>query len=108
LRRNTLVDTSKWWDGLALVLVQGSVSDLAVGKLDLTGLLVLPRESVLHPVNIITVLEVLTGMSTSRFLTSGSSINGLGSAGQQVLKLKGFNEISVPDHTTVSDLDILE
>lgn len=62
----------------------------------------------LHPVLVITVLEILTGVGTTGLLAGASRVHGLGSTGQQVLELEGLDQITVPDHAAVSDSDILE
>lgn len=68
----------------------------------------MPRESVLHPVDIITVGVVLTGVSTSRLLTGDSRVGSLHGASEQVLELKGLNKVRVPDHGSVLGGNILE
>lgn len=72
-----LVGTLEWRNGLALALVQSTGLDLTVAELDLTVRLLLPGESVLHPVLVITVGEVLTGVSTTRLLAVGGGSGGL-------------------------------
>lgn len=50
----------------------------AVAKLDLTVRLLLPGEGVLHPVLVVTVGVVLTGVGTTGLLTVGGGNGGLG------------------------------
>ncbi|BAP70456.1 conserved hypothetical protein [Kluyveromyces marxianus] len=47
-------------------------------------------------------------MSTTRFLSFSSRFGGLSSTSQQVLQFKGFDQVRVPDHGSVSGLDISE
>lgn len=70
-----LVDTLEWWDVGALRLIQGVVDDSTVGKVDLS-LWLLPCESVLLPVLVVTLWVVLTCVSTTGLL---SVCCGLGS-----------------------------
>jgi hypothetical protein len=76
-----LVDTLEGRHALALVLVEGLVLDTAVAQVDLTVRLLLPGESVLHPVLIITLGVVLTGVSTTRLLAVGRGDSGLSTRG---------------------------
>lgn len=73
-----LVNTLERRNGLALVGVQGVGLDGTVAKLDVAVGLLLPGESVLHPVLVVTLGEVLTGVSTPRLLAVGGSQGGLG------------------------------
>src|SRR3954465_12971274 len=74
----SLVGTLERRHGLALVLIQGVGLDGTVAELDLTVGLLLPGESVLHPVLIVTVGVVLTGVGTARLLTGSGGSSGLG------------------------------
>lgn len=74
----SLVGTLERRHSLALVLIQGVGLDGTVAKLDLTVGLLLPGESVLHPVLIVTVGVVLTGVGTTGLLAVGSGSSGLG------------------------------
>lgn len=73
-----LVGTLEGRHGLALALVQGVGLDGAVVQVDLAVGVLLPRKSVLHPVLVITLGEVLTGVSTTRLLAVGGGDSGLG------------------------------
>ena len=57
---------------------------------------------------LLTYSEILASVGTTGLLAGTGRVHGLGSAGQQVLELKGLDEIRVPDHAAVSDTDILE
>ncbi|KAI6755199.1 hypothetical protein HG531_004305 [Fusarium graminearum] len=89
------------WHGLALGLVQGGADDLSVGQIDLAVRLLLERECVLHPVLVISVGEILAGVSTTRLLSVGGRLGGLDTIIMSVSKLKSLNEIRVPDHAAV-------
>ena len=80
-----LVSTLEWRHGLALALVQGLVLDGTVAQIDLAVGLLLPGESVLHPVGVVTVGVVFTGVSTTGLLTVGG---GGGSLGTKYIALK--------------------
>ena len=95
-------------DGLALSLVKGGAGNLAVAKLDLAVGLLLPCQRVLHPVLVITVGVVLTGVSTTRLLSLGSGLGGLDGASQEVTELKSLDKIRVPDHAAVLGADLGE
>jgi hypothetical protein len=60
-----LVRTLERWYSLALILVKGSTDNLPVAQLGLAVWLLLPRQSVLHPLLIVTVGEVLTCVRSS-------------------------------------------
>lgn len=72
-----LVNTLERWDRLALVLVQSVAVDGTVGEVDLAVRVLLEGQGVLHPVLVITLRVVLTGMGTTRLLTVGGSMCGL-------------------------------
>lgn len=73
-----LVSTLEGRDGLALSLIQSTSLNSTVAELDLAVGLLLPGESVLHPVLVITVREILTGVGTTRLLTVGGGGSSLG------------------------------
>jgi hypothetical protein len=60
-----LVCTLEWRYSLALVLIQCSTDDLPVAQIHLAVGLLLPRQSVLHPLLVIAVRVVLAGVCTS-------------------------------------------
>lgn len=68
LATSPLVDTLHRGHGLALVLVEGGADDAAVRQVDLAVGLLLPAESVLHPVGVVTVGVVLAGVGATRLL----------------------------------------
>jgi hypothetical protein len=61
---------------------------------------------VLAPGLVVTLGEVVTGVGTAGLLSVLSSEHGHLSLDHQVLKLKGLNEIGVPDLASVSDAQI--
>jgi len=103
---HSLVLASEWRNRLALGLVQSVTHDGAVANVYLVVCLLLPGECVLHPVLVITVGVVLTGVGTAGFLTVGGGFGGLDGAGEQVAELEGLDEVGVPDHAAVLDADI--
>lgn len=72
-----LVHTLEWRNSLALGLVKRVADDLAVGQVDLAVGLLLERQGVLHPVDVVTVGEVFTGVGTTGFLSVGGRGSGL-------------------------------
>lgn len=73
-----LIHTLEWWYGLALGLVEGVGDDGAVAELDLAVGLLLEGQGVLHPVVVVTVGVVLTGVSSTGLLAVGSRNGSLG------------------------------
>lgn len=73
-----LVHTLEWWDSLALVLVECRADNTTVGQVDLAVGLLLPAERVLHPVVVVTIREILTGVGTTGFLSGSGRGSGLG------------------------------
>jgi len=63
---------------------------------------------VLHPVLVVTVGVVLTGVGTTRFLTVGGALSGLDGACEQVAELEGLDKVGVPDHAAVLGADLGE
>jgi hypothetical protein len=103
-----LVASGERRNGLALVLVQGGADNGAVAELGLSVGLLLPRESVLHPVLVVTVGIVLAGVGATGFLAVGGALGGLDGAGEQVAELEGLDEVGVPDHATILGADLGE
>ena len=68
----------------------------------------LPCEGVLHPVLVVTVGEVLAGVSTTGLLSVGGSLGGLDGASEEVTELKSLNKVRVPDHAAVLGADLGE
>jgi hypothetical protein len=64
-----LVDTLEGRDSLALVLIQRVADYSSVGEVHLAMWLLLERQAVLHPVLVVSVGEVFSGVSTSGFLS---------------------------------------
>lgn len=119
-----LVDSESWRHRSAFLFIQGVVDDASVVESDLSSLGVDKRHSVLSPVLIHwnfslafeglgiielvdSVLEVLSGVGTTGFLSSAGRLHGHSSVDHQVLELERFNQVSVPDHSSVVDLHVL-
>lgn len=64
-----LVDTLEGRDSLALILIQRVADYSSVGEVHLAMWLLLERQAVLHPVLVVSVGEVFSGVSTSGFLS---------------------------------------
>lgn len=85
-----LVHTLEWRNSLALGLVKCVADDLAVGQIDLAVRLLLERQGVLHPVDVVTVGVVFTGVGTTRLLAVGGRGGGLGTADRQYIIKKSI------------------
>lgn len=125
-----LVHTLEWRHCLALGLVEGVRDDGTVAELHLAVWLLLEGQGVLHPVVVVTVGVILTGVSATGLLAVGSRDGSLGTvvkqcqslvphlwiclgrdnlrAGQEVLQLQSLDKVRVPDHATVLDTNILK
>ena len=66
---NSLVHTLERRDGLALILIQCMSNDRSVCQVDLSVWLLLECQTVLHPVFVVSVWEIFSGMGTTRFLS---------------------------------------
>ena len=58
-----------------------------------------------HPLFIIAVTEVLTGMRAAAFLAIGRRIHGHRSLRDQIVKFERLDEIRVPDHRAVLNIN---
>lgn len=74
----SLVGTLERRHSLALLLIQSVGLNGTVVEGDLAVGLLLPGESVLHPLLVVTVGEVLTSVSTTGLLAVGGGDGGLG------------------------------
>lgn len=92
----------------ALVLIKSGADDLTVAELGLTVRLLLPGESVLHPVLVVTVGVVLASVGATRLLAVGGGLSGLNGTSEKVAKLKGLDKVGVPDHAAVLGADLGE
>lgn len=72
-----LVYTLERWHRLALLLIQSLVLNGTVGQVYLAVGVLLVSKSVLHPVLVVTVGVIFTGMGTTRFLAVSSSVGSL-------------------------------
>jgi hypothetical protein len=66
-----------------------------------------PHKCVLHPVLIISLWEIVSSVSSSRFFTVLSSVYSHFSLKKEVFKLKSFDQISVPNVATIGDANML-
>ncbi|QTK80385.1 hypothetical protein AT6N2_C2837 [Agrobacterium tumefaciens] len=70
-----------------------------------------PGKRMLTPVHIVataerTVDEILAGMRTAAFLTRFRAVDRGDGIGHEVMQLEGFDQIGIPDHRAVGDLDV--
>ena len=100
---NKLKETS---DSIKLYLssigVDFTESVLAPVLLDGLPLLSLEGLSVVQLVR--AVLEVLTSVSTTGLLPCLGAVNGLHGVQHQILQLKGFDKVGVPNHAAIVNL----
>lgn len=100
------IDSLGWWNSLNLV-VKGVVANISVGNFGLLMSGRLPGEGMLHPLNIISIWVVISGVSTSGFLSVLGSVHGHLTLNQEVFELKSFDQVSVPYVTSVTELKVL-
>lgn len=81
----------EWWHRLALSLIKCGGNNTSVLEIHLSVRSLLPAQGVLHPVLVVSVWEILTGVGTTRLLASGGRDGSLSSAGQQIPQLQGLN-----------------
>lgn len=72
-----LVRPLERWDGRTLLLVEGVAIDGTVREVDLAVGVLLVGKGVLHPVDVVTLRVVLTGVGTTRLLAVGGSNGSL-------------------------------
>lgn len=79
-RTSNSVHTLEWRDRLALVFVKRLVNHVPVLDLNLRlGVVTLEGESVLHPVLVVALRVILSGMRSARLLSGMSSSDSLNS-----------------------------
>jgi len=64
------------------------------------------RKRVLHPILVVSLSEIISGMCTSGFLPIFSSEHGHLGLNHEVLEFHGLNQIGVPDVSTVANAQI--
>ena len=100
-RTSNSVHTLERRDRLALVFVKRLVNHIPVLDLNLRlGVVTLEGECVLHPVRIVTLRVILSGVCSTRLLSCMSSSDSLNSTLQKVAKFKGFNQVTDIRKTT--------
>src|SRR5690606_724910 len=67
-----------------------------------------PGQRVLAPVDVVPAVEVLAGVRAAALLAGFRAVDRGDGAGHQVLQLQRLDEIGIPDHRTVVDLDVGE
>ena len=60
----------------------------------------------LHPALVVAIGEVLVGMGPAAFCAVMGAGHGDHGLNHQVFELQGFNQVGVPDHATVADLEV--
>ena len=104
---NYSIDSFEWWNSLDFV-IKGCVNNISVCNLWLVLSFGLVGESVLHPVLIVSLLEVVSGVGTSGLLSVLSGENGHFSLNKKILELKSFYKISVPYITPIAYFNVGE
>lgn len=87
-------------------IVEGFLNNSSVSDCGLVERVVKEGHSVLAPFFVVTVREVVSSVSSSRFFSILGSEHGHLSLDHKVVKFKGLNQISVPDVTSVSNTNI--
>jgi hypothetical protein len=67
----------------------------------------LPGQGVLHPLNIISIGEVISSVSSTGLFSVLGGIDGHLTLDEQILKLKSLYEIGVPDISSIAELKVL-
>lgn len=89
-------------------MVECFLDDGAVADIDFSGFGVDIGEGMLHPISIISIGEVVTGVGSSGLLTVEGGLDGLLGVDQEVIEFEGFDEVSVPDESSVLGLDVVD
>jgi len=85
----------EWRNSLALGLVQCAADNLSVVQLDVwLADVSLEGKGVLHPLVIVSVREVLSGVSTSGLLSGRGGDNGLNGVLHDVSQLKSLDKVA--------------
>jgi hypothetical protein len=87
------------------IFVERLIVNRSVLNLNLAAL-VDPRQSVLHPVSVITLREIFTSMSTTTFLSVLGAVHSHDGVEHQVLKFESLDQVGVPSQSAISDLKI--
>ena len=120
----TLVRSNSDWYGFYFV-GQGSINNFPVCQSDLSRVNIDMTHGVFSPVFlqwnsfltirgsgvvelVDSVLEVFSGVGTSRFFPGFGADNGLPGANHNILEFQSFDQISVPDHASVESLQIMK
>jgi hypothetical protein len=107
MRKDYSVDSLLGRNSFDLAGVKSGHDDISVVDLGDVGDIVEPGKSVLHPLLVVSLREVVSGMGTTRFLSVFGSIDSHLSLKKEVLELKCLNQISVPDVASVRNSDML-
>jgi len=95
-----------WWDGLNF-MVQSVMDNFSVLDVDLVLNVSKSTESMLHPVGIVSVWVVVSGVGTSGLSSNLSRLDGLLCVQEEVVKFEGLNQVGVPDFSLVANLNVL-
>lgn len=87
-------------------VIEWLVNDGSVVKSDLGLRGFTPGKSMLHPVFVVSVWEIISCMCSSRFFSVFSSIDGNLSTLKKVFELKSFNQVGIPDKSSVRNLEV--
>ena len=89
------------------LVVHRLVLDSSVLESGLIEGVVKVAHSVLHPVDVVSVREVVSRVSSSRFLSGFCREHSHLSLDEQVLKFEGLDQVGVPDFTSIRDTNIM-
>src|SRR5260221_8953816 len=72
------------------------------------ALVIAPRDGVLHPFLVVALGVVLMRVRTPAFLAIRRRVHGDDRLRQEILELEGLDEIAIPDHGAVADVQIAD
>jgi len=87
-------------------IIQSIVNDISESNFGLVGWVVQEGQSVLHPLVIESLGEVIPSVGSSRLLSVLSGEHGHLSLDHQILEFHSLDQVSVPDLTTVRNTDV--
>jgi len=103
---NYSVHSLERWNCLYLV-VKCVEDNVSVSNGSVLGCCLLVCERVHHPLTVLSLSEVISGVCTSRLLSVFGCVDNHLAIDEQVLKLKCLDEVGVPHLSSVADFDVV-
>jgi len=101
------VDSLLGRNSFDLVGVKSCHDDISVVNLGDAGDVVEPSKSMFHPILIVSLWEIVSGLGTARLLSILSGIDCHLSLKKKVLEFKGLDQVSVPNVSSVRNTNVL-